>query len=101
MLVGKSGANAEGFDKSRCPTGKTTHATQVGSERVGRTRKLPLEEKAMLAARAYIRHNYTNYENQLLNFEFLLEPGDYLYREIKSETDEAVNKFLSHHRKQE
>jgi len=75
------------------------HATQVGSERVGRTSKLPLEEKAMLAARAYIRHNYTKYEDQLLDFEFPLEPGDYLYREIKSEADEAVEEFSNSHRK--
>lgn len=75
------------------------HATQVGSERVGRTRKLPLEEKAMLAVRAYIRHNYTKYEDRLLDFEFPLEPGDYLYREIKSEADDAVDKFLNSHRK--
>lgn len=73
------------------------HATQVGSERVGRTRKLSLEEKAILAARAYVRHNYTKYEDLLLSFEFPLEPGDYLYREIKSEADEAVDKFLSRH----
>ena len=75
------------------------HATQVGSERVGRTRKLPLEEKAMLAARAYIRHNYTKYEDQLLDFEFPLELGDYLYQEIKSEAVEAVDNFLEIHRK--
>jgi len=75
------------------------HATQVGSERVGRTRKLPLEERAMLAARAHIRHNYTKYDDRLLNSEFPLEPGDSVYREIKSEADEAVDKFLSRHRK--
>lgn len=75
------------------------YATQVGNERVGRTRKLPLQEKAMLAVRAYIRHNYTKYEDQLLDFGFPLEPGDYLYREIKSEADEAVDKFLNSHRK--
>jgi hypothetical protein len=74
------------------------HATEVGSERVGRTRKLPLKEKAMLAARAYIRHNYTPYEDQLLEFGFDLEPGDFLYREVKSEAQEAVDEFLSHHR---
>ena len=80
-------------------SGVAEHATQVGSERVGRTRKLPLEEKAMLAARSYIRHNYTKYEDQLLDFEFPLEPGDYLYQEIKSEAVEAVDKFLELHRK--
>jgi hypothetical protein len=75
------------------------YATQVRSERVGRTRKLPLQEKAMLAVRAYIRHTYTKYEDRLLDFGFPLEPGDYLYREIKSEADEAVDKFLDSHRK--
>lgn len=79
--------------------GVAEHATQVGSERVGRTSKLSLEEKATLAARAYIRHNYTKYEDRLLDFEFPLERGDYLYREIKSEADEAVDEFLDHHRK--
>ena len=76
------------------------HTTQVGSERVGRTSKLSLKEKAMLAARAYIRHNYTKYEDRLLDFEFPLERDDYLYREIKSEAEEAVDKFLDRHRKQ-
>jgi len=76
------------------------HATQVGSERVGRTSKLPLEEKAMLAVRAYIRHNYTPYEDQLLEFGFNLEPGDFLYREVKSEAQEEVDEFLSRHREE-
>ena len=75
------------------------YEAQVGSERVGRRRKLPLEEKAMLGARAYVRHNYTKYEDRLLSFEFPLEPGDYSYREIKSEADKAVDKFLTRHRK--
>ena len=75
------------------------HATEVGSERVGRTRKLTLEEKAVLAARAHIRHNYTKYEDQLLGFDFPLEPDDYLYREVKNEAQEAVDEFLSRHRR--
>ena len=73
------------------------HATRVGSERVGRTSRLSLEEKAMLATRAYIRHNYTKYEDKLLDSEFPPERGDYLYREIKSEADEAVDEFLDCH----
>ncbi len=72
--------------------------SEVSSERVGRTSKLILEEKAMLAARAHIRHNYTKYEDQLLGFDFSLEPGDYLYREVKSEAQEAVDEFLDRHR---
>lgn len=75
------------------------HATQIGSERVGRTRKLALVKKATLAARAHIRHNYTQYEEQLRDFGFPLNPSDYLYRETKSEANEAVDKFLDNHRK--
>jgi len=60
-------------------------ATQVGCERLGRTGNSALEEKAMLAARAYIRYNYTKCENRLPNFEIPLRPGAYLCREIKSE----------------
>ena len=73
-------------------------AAEVGSGRVGRTRKLPLKEKARLTVRAYIRHNYTDYEAQLTEVEIPLEPGDFLYREIKSEAGLAVDAFLSEHR---
>lgn len=66
------------------------YATRVGSERVGRTRKLSFEEKVILAARAYIRHNYTKYEDRLLGLEYPLERGDYTYREIKSDAEEAI-----------
>jgi hypothetical protein len=59
---------------------------------------LTLEEKAILAARAHIRHNYTKYEEQLLGFDFPLEPGDSLYQEVKSEAQEAVDEFLDRHR---
>jgi len=74
-------------------------ATQVGSERVGRTRKLPLEEKARLATRAYIRHNCTHYEDRLNEFGFPLKRSDYLYQDAKSEAGEAVDEFLDSHRK--
>jgi len=40
-------------------------AAVVGSGRVGRTKTLSLDERAALAARAYIRHHYTDYEQQL------------------------------------
>lgn len=40
----------------------TKHATIVGSERVGRTKQMSLEDRAILAVRAHIRHNYTSYE---------------------------------------
>ena len=79
--------------------GAAESATEVGSKRVGRTRKLPLEEKVELAVRAYIRHNYTDYEDRLRDSEFPLERNDYLYREIKSEAHEAVDEFIDHYRK--
>ena len=51
-------------------------AGEVGSGRVGRTRKLSVDERAALAARALIRHKYTGYEERLLtevwDDEFLL-----------------------------
>jgi len=74
-------------------------ATVVGSERVGRTKKLTLEEKAALAARAYIRHNHTKYDDNLVNPEIILDPHGYLYHEIKSQAEEDVDEFLDRHRK--
>ena len=52
------------------------------------------------AARAHIRHNYTPYEDQLVEFGLDLEPGDFLYREVKSEAQEVVDEFLSRHREE-
>ena len=91
---------ASKHEKLACDVAKAVaeHATKVGGERVGRTRKLSLEEKTMLAARAYIRHNYTKYEHRLLGLGFPLRPGDYLYREARAETEEAVDRFLTRHR---
>ncbi|MEW5935150.1 MAG: DUF2293 domain-containing protein [Bacillota bacterium] len=45
--------------------GAAAWAAVVGSGRVGRTRKLTLEEKTALAARAWIRHRYTRYYEML------------------------------------
>jgi hypothetical protein len=75
-------------------------ATAVGSERVGRTRKLTLAEKAALAARAYIRHNHTKYEDNLANPELILDPDSYSYDELRFEAAEEVDQFLARHRKQ-
>ena len=44
-------------------------AAQVGSGRVGRTKTLTLEERAALAARADIRHRYTDYDEHLERLE--------------------------------
>jgi hypothetical protein len=74
-------------------------AAEVGSGRVGRTTKIPLEKKAELAVRAYIRHNYTDYEERLDSVKIPLEQDDFLYREIKAEAQEDVDIFLSQHRR--
>ncbi|MBI4331677.1 MAG: DUF2293 domain-containing protein [Chloroflexi bacterium] len=73
------------------------HAAVVGSGRVGRAAKLTLEDKAALAARAYIRHHYTKYEDRL-DAHFSLDRDHYLYREIKSGANDAVDQFLHCHR---
>jgi hypothetical protein len=74
-------------------------ATVVDSERVGRTKKLTLEDKAALAVRAYIRHNHTKYDDNLAGPELILDPHSYYYHEIKSEAEEEVDEFLDKHRK--
>lgn len=74
-------------------------AATVGSGRVGRTRALPLEERAVLAARAWIRHNFTDYEDQLAAVRD--EMGDIdesLYRGLKLTASGAVDTFLADHR---
>lgn len=74
--------------------GAASRAAVVGSGRVGRTRKLALEEKAALAARAYIRHRYTRYE------EMLAQPfAEGFYRGIKAAAQEEVDEFLERHRR--
>ena len=75
--------------------GVAEHAAVVGSGRVGRTRLLSLQERAALAARAYIRHRYTDYEEQLDRFGLL---DDDLHREIKAAAQWSVDEFLDAHR---
>ena len=54
-------------------------AVVVGSGRVGRTRLLPLEERAALAARATIRHRFTD-DDRLAELDpFEAETGDFEY----------------------
>lgn len=67
-------------------------ASEVGSGRVGRTSTLTLEEKAELATRAFIRHNFTNYD------EGLADGGELKYREIKGAAGAAVTRFIEKHR---
>jgi len=75
------------------------HAAVVGSGRVGRTRKLTLDDRAALSVRAYIRHCFTSYHGDL--DALLPEQWDeeYLYREIKGTANEAVDRFLFEHRR--
>ena len=62
--------------------GASERATEVGSGRVGRTAKLTLEEKAELAARAYIRHRHTVFEEHLME-EGLFDVDELAYREAR------------------
>ena len=84
--------------------GTVAQATPVGSGRVGRTRKLPLSQRAELAARAYIRHRHTDYDERLAKasegaeFSHELEPDDPLYREARAEAHRHVDDFLARHR---
>ena len=77
------------------------HAAVVGSGRVGRTSTLSLEEKAALAARAHIRHHYTDYEDQLFQAESdsgITDVDAETYRELRRRAHDAVDRFLAEHR---
>jgi hypothetical protein len=74
------------------------HAAVVGSGRVGRTRKLTLDDRAALSARAYIRHRFTSYHDDLDAVSPEHWDEEYLYREIKGAANEAVDRFLFEHR---
>jgi Uncharacterized conserved protein (DUF2293) len=75
-------------------------AVVVGSGRVGRTRLLPLEERAALAARATIRHRFTDYDDHLVGLD---PPGaeidDFEYRMIKQNAHDDVEEFLDTYRR--
>lgn len=81
----------------RIAEGSSQQATVVGSGRVGRTAKLSLEQKAELAARAYIRHHYTKYEDRLLE-SGLVELDSFAHRDIREQAHEEVDEFLEKHR---
>ena len=75
-------------------------ATVVGSGRVGRTRTLTIEERAALAARAYIRHRHTTYEQRLEDLSVDLGVrDDAIYRQIKRDAQSDVDDFLAAHRR--
>lgn len=74
-------------------------AAVVGSGRVGRTRMLSLEDRAALAARAYIRHHFTDYEDVLDELARQdIWDDDFLYRHAKQAAHDAVDDFLDRHR---
>jgi hypothetical protein len=75
-----------------------THAAVVGSGRVGRTRKLTLDERAALSVRAYIRHRFTSYHDDLDAQSPEHWDEEYLYREIRGAANDAVARFLFEHR---
>jgi hypothetical protein len=84
---------------SRIARESAARAAVVGSGRVGRTRTLSIEERAVLAARAYIRHRFTTYDGDL---DALWDEDptydDSGYREVKADAQEAVDDFLEQHR---
>ncbi len=79
-------------------------ATPVGSGHVGRTRKFLLAQRAELAARAYIRHRYTEYETRLVEMSegselaFERDSTNPLYREVKKDAQRDADEFLRRHR---
>ena len=75
------------------------HAAVVGSGRVGRTRKLTVDDRAALSARAYIRHRFTSYHDDLDAVTPEHWDDEYLYREIKGTANDAVDRFLLEHRR--
>ena len=71
-------------------------AAEVGSGRVGRTRTIEIDQRAALAARALIRHRYTDYEDRLVQEVW---DDDHLYREVKADAHRVVDDFLEQHRR--
>jgi hypothetical protein len=86
--------------------GAVDRAAVVGSGRVGRTKTLSLDDRAALAARSFIRHRYTDYDDRLFSLELvafdqdttdIVEVGE--YHEIKQAAHRAVDAFLDEHRR--
>jgi hypothetical protein len=75
-------------------------AVVVGSGRVGRTRLLPLEERVALAARATIRHRFTDYDDRLVGLDLSdAAIDDFEYHIIKKGSHDDVDDFLDTHRR--
>lgn len=90
---------AHGQLASDIAAGAARQAAEIGSGRVGRVQALTVPERAELAARAWIRHRYTNYDDQLASVigdDLLVD--ELAYRDIKSSSHNAVDDFLASHR---
>jgi hypothetical protein len=76
-------------------------AAEVGSGRIGRVGALTLAEKAELAARAHIRHRFTDYHAALdaLPVDELSADSDSAYRNARAIAHAAVDEFLEIHRR--
>ena len=85
---------------ARIADGAAAQATVVGSGRVGRTKTLSVDERAALAARAYIRHHHTDYHDRLDNVNVGLgdDIDDDDYHTIKRAAHDEVEAFLNDHR---
>ena len=88
---------------ARSPTGLPIERQLSAAVEYGQTKTLSLEERAALAARAFIRHRYTDYEgficsppnssNSINDLDTdIVEVGD--YREIKQAAHGDVDAFL-------
>lgn len=78
----------------------SAHAPVVGATRAGLPRRLTLEERAALAARATIRHRYTDHDDTL----GALTVSDFwddeaLFREARTKAHTDVDGFLLDHRR--
>lgn len=79
--------------------GAARQAAELGSGRVGRVQALSVPERAELAARAWIRHRYTSYDDELATaVGDALLVDELTYLEIKSSAHHAVDDFLTTHR---
>jgi hypothetical protein len=72
------------------------HACEVHSERVGRTSRLDMDEKVVLAVRAHIRHTYTFYDVNLPPVDETFVHDEYCEARANAQAD--VDVFLAKHR---
>ena len=77
-------------------------SAKVGSGAVGRTKTLPLDRKAELCARAYIRHQFTDYDavieaNKRKGAKRMSKTSE-KYKRIKFDAHRQVDAFIAEHR---